>query len=171
MKKLKEKSFTVNVNLNEKYPDIVQTMLEHLYNEGSLHYDEVRLSDREVVSEKYYKGLTYGNISEDALAKKAAIEKDGYNFECIFTVAEKLQDPFIDCFGHRQGDYCIRAEVRYALKLKFSFTKLEDLPDEGRGSVPVNHESKEKAEQFILGNADRKTHRRKRALAKVSVPF
>ena len=170
MKQLKEQSFTVDVELSEKYPDIVRIMLERLYNEGTLRYDDVRLSDREVVSEKYYKGLTYGSISEDALVKKQLIEEDGYHLEHIFTITEKQRDPFIDFYGSRPDEYCILEEVRYALKLKFSFTRLDDVPEDN-APAPVSADNKEKAGQSLPWMSNRKSHKRKRMMAKVPAPF
>ena len=171
MKQLKEKSFTVNVELNEKYPDVVQTMLEHLYNDGNLNYDEIHLNGNEVVSECIYKGLSYGSIGSEAFANKEAIEKEGYHLECIFTIAEKQQDPFIDCFGTRPGDYCILADVHYALRLKFSFTRLEDVTDTEDVTVCTAPDSKEKAERFILGNANGKKHKHKIMFPTIAAPF
>ena len=130
MKKIKEQSFTVDVELTENHTDIVRTMLENLFNNGNLRYDDVHLNGTKVISDKFYKGLSYGHISRDALAKKEAIEKDGYHLEYIFTIAEKLQDPFIDCDVLRPDNWCIRENTKYALKLKFSFTKLEEISEE-----------------------------------------
>ena len=168
MKELKEKSFTVDVELSEKYPDVVQIMLERLYNEGRLRYDNVYLTDREVVSEKHYKGLTYGNISEDALVKKQLIEEDGYQLEYIFTIAEKQRDPFIDCYGSRPDEYCILEDVRYALKLKFSFTKVEEV-NEGEDQPPAKPAAKEKINHYMFPRAKVKyIHKQK---TKTTAPF
>ena len=124
MEKLKEKSFTVYVTLNDN--SYVQTMLENLYNEGTLRYDSIRLDGTDVVSDEYYKGLKYGSIDGEALSRKTAIEDEGYHLEYIFTVTEKQQDPFIDFYGHRPDEYCILEEISYVLKLKFSFARLVD---------------------------------------------
>ena len=72
MKELKEKSFTVYVTLNDD--SNVQTMLENLYNEGTLRYDDIHLDGTDVVSDGYYKGLKYGSIDDEALLRKTAIE-------------------------------------------------------------------------------------------------
>ena len=171
MKQLKEKSFTANVELNEKYPDVVQTMLEHLYNDGNLNYDEIHLNGNEVVSECKYKGLSYGSIGSEVFANKEAIEKEGYHLECIFTIAEKQQDPFIDCFGTRPEDYCILTDVHYTLKLKFSFTRLDNLSDTEDVTVSTSPDSKAKAERYILGNANSIIHKRKTMFPTIAAPF
>ena len=124
MKQLVEKSFTAYVTLNDD--SNVQTMLENLYNDGTLRYDDIHLDGTDVVSDGYYKGLKYGSIDDEALSRKAAIEDEGYRLEYIFTITEKQQDPFIDCFGTRPNDFCIREETSYALKLKLSFVRRVD---------------------------------------------
>ena len=128
MKHLKEKSFTTYVTLNED--SYVQTMLKRLYNDGDLRYDDIHFDGTDVVSDEYYKGLSYGSISSDVVSQKEAIEKEGFHLEYIFTIPEKTQDPFIDRYGSRPDDYCIREETSYALKLKFSFTRLVDADEE-----------------------------------------
>ena len=149
MKQLKEKFFIANVDLNEEYPDIVRAMLENLYNNGSLRYDDVHIDGTEVVSERLYKCLTYGSISREALAKKEAIEKDGYHLEFIFTVAEKQQDPFIDCDVFRPENWCIREDTHYTLKLKFYYTKLDEVSEE-EGNLPVKPAAKDKKSRYMF---------------------
>ena len=39
-------------------------------------YDEIHLEGKDIVSDQYYKGLSYGSISNDALLQKEAIEKE-----------------------------------------------------------------------------------------------
>ncbi len=171
MKKLKEKSFTANVKLNENYPDAVQTMLENLYNNDKPQYDEICLSETKIVSGMYYKGLTYGSISNKALAEKQTIEKDGYNLDFIFAIVEKQRDPFIDYYGSKPHEWCILEEIRYNLKLKFTFNRLQDVPDEEGDPAPTSQASKKKEETFILGNAHKKAHGQKETVAKVAMPF
>ena len=74
MKQFKEKSFNAYVTLSDN--SYVQSMLERLYNEGELMYDEIHLEGKDIVSDQYYKGLSYGSISNDALLQKEAIEKE-----------------------------------------------------------------------------------------------
>ncbi len=168
MKQLKEKFFIANVDLNEEYPDIVRAMLENLYNNGSLRYDDVHIDGTEVVSERLYKCLTYGSISREALAKKEAIEKDGYHLEFIFTVAEKQQDPFIDCDVFRPENWCIREDTHYTLKLKFYFTKLEEVSEE-EGNLPVKPAAREKINHYMFPKPKIKLiHKQKSGTA---VPF
>ena len=163
MKELKEKSFTVYVTLNDD--SNVQTMLENLYNEGTLRYDDIHLDGTDVVSDGYYKGLKYGSIDDDALSCKTAIEDEGYQLEYIFTITEKQQDPFIDCFGTRPNDFCIREETSYALKLKFSFTRLDEIAEADNES-----ETGEKASPRIIPMDKLKTHKKKRT-TRLACPF
>ena len=163
MKELKEKSFTVYVTLNDD--SNVQTMLENLYNEGTLRYDDIHLDGTDVVSDGYYKGLKYGSIDDETLSRKAAIEDEGYRLEYIFTITEKQQDPFIDCFGTRPNDFCIREETSYALKLKFSFTRLDEIAEADNES-----ETGEKARPRIFPMDKLKTHKKKRA-TRLACPF
>ena len=136
MKQFKEKSFNAYVTLSDN--SYVQSMLERLYNEGELMYDEIHLEGKDIVSDQYYKGLSYGSISSDVLSQKEAIEKEGFHLEYIFTIPEKTQDPFIDRYGSRPDDYCIREETSYALKLKFSFTRLVDVEDAGEEAAAID---------------------------------
>lgn len=152
MKNLKEQSFIVNVGLNEKCPDIVQVMLENLYNNGNLRYDDVRLNGTEVISDKFYKGLSYGNIDSETLAKKQALEKDGHHLEFIFTIAEKLQDPFIDCDVFRPENWCVREDIHYTFKLKFYFTKLEEISEE-EDNPPAKPKPEEKINHYMFPRA------------------
>lgn len=152
MKELKEKSFTVYVTLNDD--SNVQTMLENLYNEGTLRYDDIHLDAADVVSDGYYKGLKYGSIDDEALSRKMEIENEGYQMEYIFTITEKQQDPFIDCFGTRPNDFCIREETSYALKLKLSFVRRVD-----------NDEADEAAASSCSNGNER------RQLVRLSAPF
>ena len=163
MKQLQEKSFTVYVTLNDN--SHVQTMLENLYNEGTLRYDDIHLDGTDVVSDGYYKGLKYGSIDDEALSRKAAIEDEGYRLEYIFTITEKQQDPFIDCFGTRPNDFCIREETSYALKLKFSFTRLDEIAEADNES-----ETGEKARSSIIPVDKLKTHKKKRT-TRLAAPF
>ena len=163
MKKIKKKSFTVYVTLNDD--SNVQTMLENLYNEGTLRYDDIHLDGTDVVSDGYYKGLKYGSIDDEALLRKTAIEDEGYRLEYIFTITEKQQDPFIDCFGTRPNDFCIREETSYALKLKFSFTRLDEVAEADNES-----ETGEKASPRIIPMDKLKTHKKKRT-TRLACPF
>ena len=163
MKELKEKSFTVYVTLNDD--SNVQTMLENLYNEGTLRYDDIHLDGTDVVSDGYYKGLKYGSIDDEALLRKTAIEDEGYPLEYIFTITEKQQDPFIDCFGTRPNDFCIREETSYALKLKLSFTRLDEVAEADNES-----ETGEKASPRIIPMDKLKTHKKKRT-TRLACPF
>ena len=163
MKELKEKPFTVYVTLNDD--SNVQTMLENLYNEGTLRYDDIHLDGTDVVSDGYYKGLKYGSIDDEALLRKTAIEDEGYRLEHIFTITEKQQDPFIDCFGTRPNDFCIREETSYALKLKFSFTRLDEVAEADNES-----ETGEKASPRIIPMDKLKTHKKKRT-TRLACPF
>ena len=163
MKELKEKSFTVYVTLNDD--SNVQTMLENLYNEGTLRYDDIHLDGTDVVSDGYYKGLKYGSIDDEALLRKTAIEDEGYRLEYIFTITEKQQDPFIDCFGTRPNDFCIREETSYALKLKFSFTRLDEVAEADNES-----EIGEKTRPRIIPMDKLKTHKKKRT-TRLACPF
>ena len=163
MKELKEKSFTVYVTLNDD--SNVQTMLENLYNDGTLRYDDIHLDGTDVVSDGYYKGLKYGSIDDEALLRKTAIEDEGYPLEYIFTITEKQQDPFIDCFGTRPNDFCIREETSYALKLKFSFTRLDEVAEADNES-----ETGEKASPRIIPMDKLKTHKKKRT-TRLACPF
>ena len=159
MKELKEKSFTVYVTLNDD--SNVQTMLENLYND----YDDIHLDGTDVVSDGYYKGLKYGSIDDEALLRKTAIEDEGYRLEYIFTITEKQQDPFIDCFGTRPNDFCIREETSYALKLKLSFTRLDEVAEADNES-----ETGEKASPRIIPMDKLKTHKKKRT-TRLACPF
>lgn len=163
MKELKEKSFTVYVTLNDD--SNVQTMLENLYNEGTLRYDDIHLDAADVVSDGYYMGLKYGSIDDEALSHKAAIEDEGYRLEYIFTITEKKQDPFIDGFGARPNDFCIREETSYALKLKFSFTRLDEVAETDNGP-----EISEKTRPRIIPMDKLKTHKKKRT-TRLACPF
>ena len=163
MKQLVEKNFTAYVTLNDD--SNVQTMLENLYNEGTLRYDDIHLDAADVVSDGYYKGLKYGSIDDEALSRKAAIEDEGYRLEYIFTITEKQQDPFIDCFGTRPNDFCIREETSYALKLKFSFTRLDEIAEADNES-----ETAEKARPRIIPMDKLKTHKKKRT-TRLACPF
>ena len=163
MKELKEKPFTVYVTLNDD--SNVQTMLENLYNEGTLRYDDIHLDGTDVVSDGYYKGLKYGSIDDEALLRKTAIEDEGYRLEYIFTITEKQQDPFIDCFGTRPNDFCIREETSYALKLKLSFTRLDEVAEADNES-----ETGEKASPRIIPMDKLKTHKKKRT-TRLACPF
>ncbi len=163
MKQLQEKSFTVYVTLNDD--SNVQTMLENLYNEGTLRYDDIHLDAADVVSDGYYKGLKYGSIDDETLSRKAAIEDEGYRLEYIFTITEKQRDPFIDCFGTRPNDFCIREETSYALKLKFSFTRLDEITEADNGS-----ETGEKERPRIFHMDKLKTHKKKRT-TRLACPF
>ena len=163
MKQLVEKNFTAYVTLNDD--SNVQTMLENLYNEGTLRYDDIHLDAADVVSDGYYKGLKYGSIDDEALSRKAAIEDEGYRLEYIFTITEKQQDPFIDCFGTRPNDFCIREETSYALKLKFSFTRLDEIAEADNES-----ETGEKARSSIIPVDKLKTHKKKRT-TRLAAPF
>lgn len=149
MKKLKEKCFIVNVDLNENHPDIVQVMLENLYNNGNLRYDDIRLNGTEVVSDKFYKGLSYGNIDSETPAKKQALERDGYHLEFIFTIVEMQKDPFIDCDVFRPENWCVREDTCYTLKLKFTFTKLEEASVE-EDSPPAKPATKGKINHYMF---------------------
>ena len=152
MKKFKEKSFTVDVELTENHPDIIQVMLENLYNNGNLRYDDIHLNAAGVVSDRLYKGLSYGSIDSETLAKKAAIEKDGYHLEYIFTITEKLQDPFIDCDVFRPENWCVREDIHYTLKLKFYFTKLEEISEE-EDNPPAKPKTEEKINRYMFPRA------------------
>ena len=163
MKQLVEKSFTAYVTLNDD--SNVQTMLENLYNEGTLRYDDIHLDGTDVVSDGYYKGLKYGSIDDEALLRKTAIEDEGYRLAYIFTITEKQQDPFIDCFGTRPNDFCIREETSYALKLKFSFTRLDEVAEADNES-----ETGEKASPRIIPMDKLKTHKKKRT-TRLACPF
>ena len=165
MKELKEKAFTVNVDLNEHYPDAVQIMLKHLYNDGTLRYDDIHLDGTDVVSDGYYKDLKYGCIDDDALSRKTAIEDEGYRMEYIFTITEKQQDPFIDGFGIRPNDFCIREETSYSLKLKFSFTKLVEIDEDDN-----EPETGKKARPYIIPT-DKAKMRKKKRTTRLVAPF
>ena len=83
----------------------------------------------------------------------------------IFTITEKQQDPFIDCFGTRPNDFCIREETSYALKLKFSFTRLDEVAEADNES-----ETGEKASPRIIPMDKLKTHKKKRT-TRLACPF
>ena len=114
-----------------------------------------------------YKGLKYGSIDDEALSRKAAIEDEGYRLEYIFTITEKQQDPFIDCFGTRPNDFCIREEISYALKLKFSFTRLDEIVED---EADNESEIGEKTRPRIIPMDKLKTHKKKRT-TRLACPF
>ena len=142
MSNFEEKALTVYVTLNED--SYVQAMLKRLYNDGDLCYDDIRFEGTDVVSDKYYKDLSYGKIDKEFVIKCEALENEGYQLDYIFTIVERVQDPFRDFYGSRSDEYCIREETSYALKLKFLYYREADLDDESdeETEATVNRETK-----------------------------
>ena len=128
MSNFEEKALTVYVTLNED--SYVQVMLKCLYNDGDLRYDDIRFEGTDVVSDKLYKDLSYGKIDRETVIKREALENEGYQLDYIFTIVEKVQDPFRDFYGSWPHEYFILAEVSYALKLKFLYYRQADSGDE-----------------------------------------
>lgn len=116
------KDLFIDVNLNEEYPVAVQTMLENLYDDKGMKFDEVDLDGTDRVwSKKYYKGLYYGTISEEDWDRIREMENSGFELDCIFAIVIEINNPSMVYLSSDKS--FINLQKMYGLKLKFCFVR------------------------------------------------